>query len=94
MSTRRSRSWVPVLAVDGPGLVGMQPQPDLFHAVADRGLHLVGLLLADTSHGGVVDVAFEQDGRELPKSSTHRPASRRPAAAALVATAESSRTDT
>ena len=54
-----------VLAVDDPGLVGMQPQPDLLHACADRGQHLMGLALTDTMHDHVIDVAFERDGREL-----------------------------
>ncbi len=57
---------LPVLAVDDPGLVGMQPQPDLLHPVADRGQHLACLQLADTVHDRVIDVALERDARKFP----------------------------
>ena len=39
----------------------MQPQPDLFHAVADRSPHLAGLLLADTVHDRIVDLCRPHD---------------------------------
>jgi hypothetical protein len=57
---------LPVLTVDDPGLVRMQPQADLLHPYADRGQHLTCLLLADTMHDRVVDIALERDGRKLP----------------------------
>ena len=55
-----------VLAVHDPGLVGMQPQPDLDHPVLQRGQHLAGLALADAVDDRVIDIAFEADPRELP----------------------------
>lgn len=55
-----------VLAVHNPGLVGMQPQPDLGHPVPDRPAHILRLAFADAVHHAVVGVAFEWYGREHP----------------------------
>ena len=51
----------PVLAVHDPGLVGMQPQPDLLHPLGDRRHHLAGLGFADAVHDRVIHVTFERD---------------------------------
>jgi hypothetical protein len=55
-----------VLAVHDPGLVGMQPQPDLGHPVPDRPAHILRLASADAVHHAVVGVALELDGGEPP----------------------------
>jgi hypothetical protein len=55
-----------VLAVHDPGLVGMQPQPDLFHPRADRGQHSSCLPLTNAVHHRVIRVAFELHTRKLP----------------------------
>jgi hypothetical protein len=55
-----------VLAVHDPGLVGMQPQPDLGHPVPDRPAGVLRLASADAVHHAVVGVAFERYRREGP----------------------------
>jgi hypothetical protein len=55
-----------VLAVHDPGLVGMQPQPDLDHPVFQRGQHPVGLALGDAVHDRVINIALKLNGWELP----------------------------
>jgi hypothetical protein len=55
-----------VLAVHDPGLVGMQPQPDLGHPVPDRPAGVLRLASADAVHHAVVGVAFERYRREDP----------------------------
>jgi hypothetical protein len=39
----------------------MQPQPDLYHPVLQRGQHLAGLALADTVHHRVIDLCRPAD---------------------------------
>jgi hypothetical protein len=56
-----------VLAVHDLRLVGMQPQPDLFHPVPDRLDQLPGLTLSDAMHDRVVGIALEADGWILPR---------------------------
>ena len=46
-----------VLAVDDLRLVGMQPQPDLFHPVPDRGHQIAGLAFGDAMHHHVIGKA-------------------------------------
>jgi len=54
------------LAVDNPGLVGMQPQPDLAQPDGDPPTHIPNLLLAEAMDHNVIAVPFERDARELP----------------------------
>ena len=56
---------VPVLAVHDPGLVGMQPQPDVGHPRRERGQHLLCLPLGHAMHDRVVGVPLELHRWEL-----------------------------
>ena len=44
----------------------MQPQPDLFHPVPDRGHQIAGLAFGHTVHDHVVGITLEPDARVLP----------------------------
>jgi len=57
---------LPVLAVDDPGLVRVQLQPDLAHPFLDRRQHGARPRLADAVDHSVVHVTFEPDAGELP----------------------------
>ena len=57
---------VAVLAVHHFRLVGMQPQPDLFHPVPDRGHQISGLALGHTMHDDIVGITLKPNRRVLP----------------------------